>query len=143
MTRTAALLAAALVAAFAFPAQASITIRGDLGGRIDQYLAHWAQVARSGELVRLDGVCNSACTLFLGAIPQDRICVTPRAALGFHKAWKVNIEGNRVEAPEGTAIMWRAYPQPVRAWISEHGGLEPEIKTMGARELRRIYRACR
>ncbi len=37
------------------------------------------------ERVIIDGICNSACTLVLGIVPLNRICVTPRASLGFHR----------------------------------------------------------
>ena len=32
-------------------------------------------------------VCASACTIVLGAVPRDRICLTPNASLGFHAAY--------------------------------------------------------
>ena len=35
----------------------------------------------------IDGACLSACTLVLGIVPRERICVTQRAMLGFHAAW--------------------------------------------------------
>ena len=44
-------------------------------------------VRESGERVIIDGPCLSACTLVLGVVPKDRICVTPRAVFGFHAAW--------------------------------------------------------
>jgi hypothetical protein len=38
-------------------------------------------------MVIIDGFCASACTIVLGTVPHDKICVTFRAKLGFHAAW--------------------------------------------------------
>jgi hypothetical protein len=43
--------------------------------------------------VAIDGTCASACTLLLGVIPHNRICVTPRAVLAFHAAWDPSLTG--------------------------------------------------
>ena len=37
------------------------------------------ELRKSGQRVVIDGTCASACTLVLGVIPHDRICVTSRA----------------------------------------------------------------
>jgi hypothetical protein len=33
----------------------------------------------AGEQIVIDGTCSSACTLVLGIVPHDRICVTSNA----------------------------------------------------------------
>src|SRR6266516_3123201 len=68
-------------------AWATIRIQDDPGGRIDRYLEKFAKLRDSHEQVIVDGTCNSACTLLLGTIPRNKICMTKRAALGFHAAW--------------------------------------------------------
>jgi hypothetical protein len=67
----------------AFPA---VRIYDDCGGHIGEYLAKYHALRVSGEQVVIDGICASACTMLLGTIPRDRICVTQRAVLEFHAA---------------------------------------------------------
>ena len=68
-------------------ARADVRITRDFGGHVDQYKKRFAAIRDSGERVIIDGICNSACTLVLGIVPLNKICVTPRAALGFHQAY--------------------------------------------------------
>jgi len=53
----------------------------------DLLFAILKEQAENGEQVMIDGTCASACTMLLGVIPRNRICVTPRAVLAFHSAW--------------------------------------------------------
>src|SRR5262249_34348411 len=69
-------------------ASATVRITDDYGGVIGDYLDRFKSVRDSGERVIIDGLCLSACTLVLGIVPQDHICVTSRARLGFHAAWR-------------------------------------------------------
>src|SRR3979411_2542164 len=84
--RIAALLGAALAALTISNASAAVRIKADPGGQIGPYLENLALLRSSGEKVIIDGPCLSACTMLLGVIPRNRICVTPRARLGFHAA---------------------------------------------------------
>ena len=68
-------------------AHADYRITRDHGGLVDEYKAKYAMIRDRGERVIIDGICNSACTLVLGIVPLNRICVTPRASLGFHQAY--------------------------------------------------------
>ena len=74
--------------------------------------------ARSGETVIIDGLCASACTIVLGAVPHDKICVTSHANLGFHAAWDFGANGRAVTNPEATQMLYSMYPSPVRRWIA-------------------------
>jgi hypothetical protein len=65
-------------------ASAAVRIYDDLGGQIGEYLSKYQALRVSGQQVIIDGTCASACTMILGAVPRDRICVTPRATLVFH-----------------------------------------------------------
>src|SRR5437764_14484617 len=69
------------------PARADYRITRDHGGLVDAYKAKYAKLRDRGERVIIDGICNSACTLVLGIVPLNRICVTPNASLGFHEAY--------------------------------------------------------
>ena len=74
-------------------AAAAERILDDSGGRIGAYLSRYEALRKSGQHVTIDGTCASACTLLLGVIPHDRICVTPRAVLAFHAAWDPSLTG--------------------------------------------------
>ena len=71
-------------------------IRADAGGQIGPYLQELVALRGSGERVIIDGPCLSACTMVLGVIPRERICVTARARLGFHAAWHPGDDGRPV-----------------------------------------------
>jgi hypothetical protein len=124
-------LAVAALIAIAAPAQA-LTIANDPGGLISDYLGRWATVAKSREEVRIDGDCHSACTLVLGIVPRERICVTAQARFGFHRASELEPNGRRHDSPEGTAELMAVYPPFVRAWLARHGGLTRQLKFMSA-----------
>src|SRR5262245_12084470 len=76
-----------LSVAAATPARAELHITRDHGGYVEEYKAKYKRVREKGERVIIDGICNSACTLVLGIVPMNKICVTPRASLGFHEAY--------------------------------------------------------
>jgi hypothetical protein len=95
----------------------------------------------SGERVEIDGTCASACTMLLGIIPRNRICITPRASLIFHSAW--DVEGDQAVTSEGNRILWSTYPESVRRWIKSHGGLHSETITLSGPELAAMFPACR
>jgi len=56
-------------------------------------------------------------------IPKERICITERAALGFHAGWISRQSGRPVVNPEGTRLLYELYPLPIRRWIT-NGDLE-------------------
>jgi len=124
-------------------ASATVRIVSDPGGQIGPYLETFAAVRNSGERVIIDGPCLSACTLVLGIVPRNRICVTRRARLGFHAAWHPGNNGRPTLSRGGTRLLMKIYPPHVRAWIRRRGGLTTRMKYLRGRELRRMYRVCR
>ena len=142
MRISAVVLSAALVAVFASPSSATVRITRDSGGVIGAYLQRFESLRRSGENVIIDGACLSACTLVLGTIPRDRVCVTSRARLGFHTAWRFDASGRPVASQEGTELLMSNYPPQVRDWISRRGGLSPHLIYLTGRELASMYPAC-
>jgi hypothetical protein len=96
----------------------------------------------SGENVVIDGLCASACTIVLAALPRERICVTSHAALGFHAAWDFSDEGRTVTNPEATRILYSLYPAPVRRWIRRRGGLTSRTIFLSGRQLLAMYPSC-
>jgi hypothetical protein len=136
-------LAMILCALIAPPAQAEVRILGSLGGQVGPFLDLFERVRDSGERVVIDGPCLSACTLVLSMVPNNRICVTRRAVLGFHAARSVDRRGRMYAEPEASELVLEAYPAPVRGWIRQRGGLTSRLLLLRGRELNAFYPACR
>jgi hypothetical protein len=121
---------------------AVVRIADDRGGRIGTYVDKYQGLRSSGETVVIDGLCASACTIVLGAVPHDRICVTSRANLGFHAAWDVGSNGRAVTNSEATRMLFGMYPNNIRRWISQRGGLTPNMIFLRGRQLTGMYKPC-
>jgi hypothetical protein len=138
-----ALLLLSLLAAT--PAHALLHITNDHGGYVEQYKAKYERIRDRGERVVIDGVCNSACTLVLGIVPLNKICVTPRASLGFHEAYydKAFTFGIKVTSAAGTSELMSYYPNTVKDWIRRNGGLTTQMKKIkNGTELWKIVDPC-
>jgi hypothetical protein len=137
-----ALLAAIFLLAALGASDAAVRIVEDGGGRMGAYVDKYQGVRGSGEMVIIDGYCASACTIVLGTVPHDKICVTSRARLGFHAAWDPGSNGRRITNPEATQTLYSMYPFEVRHWIDQRGGLTPHMIFLSGRELTAMYRPC-
>lgn len=127
------------------PARAYLRIAGDHGGYVSEYKTKYQQVRDRRERVVIDGICNSACTLVFGIVPLNRICVTPRASVGFHQAYydKAFTFGIKVTSTEGTSDLMSYYPEPVKDWLRRNGGLTTEIKRIkNGTDLWKIVNPC-
>ena len=113
-------------------ARADVRITRDFGGHVDQYKKRFAEIRDRGERVIIDGVCNSACTLVLGIVPLNKICVTPRASMGFHQAYydRRYTAGMYVQSYAGTDELMSYYPETLKEWIADKGGLARQMKTI-------------
>jgi hypothetical protein len=138
---TAVLLLAVLLAGVE-TSHATVRIGEDRGGRIGTYVDKYQDMRSSGETVIIDGLCASACTIVLGAIPHDKICVTAHASLGFHAAWDFGDDGRAVTNPEATQMLYSMYPSQVKRWIVSRGGLTPHMIFLRGKELASMYRPC-
>ena len=136
------LLAAVLLLASVGASQAVVRIADDRGGRIGTYVDRYQGLRTSGEAVIIDGLCASACTIILGAIPHDKICVTSHAALGFHAAWDFGADGRAITNPEATQMLYSMYPSPEKRWIAARGGLTPHMIFLRGKELQSMYKPC-
>ncbi|HVV42827.1 MAG TPA: hypothetical protein VHC94_17375 [Nitrobacter sp.] len=136
------LLAAVLLLTGMTASHAVVRIAGDRGGRIGTYVDKYQGLRSSGESVIIDGLCASACTIVLGAIPRDRICVTSHASLGFHAAWDFDADGRVVTNPEATHMLFLMYPSVIRHWIRQRGGLTRHMIFLRGRQLAGMYRPC-
>ncbi|KPF93123.1 hypothetical protein NML43_25295 [Rhodopseudomonas palustris] len=127
------------------PARADLRITRDHGGYVTEYKAKYERIRDRRERVIIDGICNSACTMVFGIVPLNKICVTPRASLGFHLAYydKAFTFGIKVNSSEGTDELMSYYPQPVKDWIRRNGGLTNEMKKIkNGTELWKIVDPC-
>ena len=127
------------------PARAVLHITRDHGGYVEEYKTKYERIRDAHERVIIDGICNSACTLVLGIVPLNKICVTPRASLGFHQAYfdKSFTFGIKVTSAGGTSELMSYYPDTVKDWIRRNGGLTTEMKKIkNGTELWKIVDPC-
>jgi hypothetical protein len=136
------LLAAVLLLAGVGASHAAVRIADDRGGRIGTYVDRYQDLRSSGESVVIDGLCASACTIVLGTIPHNKICVTAHATLGFHAAWDFGANGRAITNPEATQLLYSMYPTQIRRWIAHRGGLTPHMIFLRGRELQSMYKPC-
>lgn len=113
------------------------TISGDRGGYVIDYAIRVLKMRRSGGAVRIDGACDSACTLYL-SMPRSKVCVTHNASFGFHLPYGAGARGNQVAAE----FLMKNYPGWVRGWIARRGGLKGYIATMTYADASRFLPTC-
>jgi hypothetical protein len=109
-----------------------VDISDDHGGLVASYQSQWAGLAARGVSVRIVGPCVSACTILVGYIPRERICVMPSAYLGFH--WATTLFH--------TQQLWNIYPPDIRQWISQHGGLTNQLILLQAPAIYHYFKKC-
>jgi hypothetical protein len=134
-----------LTLGLASPARADMHITRDHGGYIEEYKARYQHVRDTHQRVIIDGICNSACTLVLGIVPLNKICVTPRASIGVHEAYydKSFTFGIKVTSLGGASELMSYYPDPLKDWIRRNGGLTTEMKKIkNGAELWKIVDPC-
>jgi hypothetical protein len=136
------LLTVMLLMAGMTASHALVRIGDDRGGRIGTYMDRFQQLKQSGESVMIDGLCASACTIVLHAVPRDKICVTARASLGFHAAWDPDPKGRLVTNQEATQMLYSWYPAQIQRWINQRGGLTRRMIFLRGRQLAGMYRPC-
>jgi hypothetical protein len=103
-----------------------------MGGNTERFSQERDQFARSGQLFRIEGHCQSACTMFL---KLKNVCVDPNAELLFHA-------GKRSIA---TAQMLDSYNAGLRSFLmASHYMDTAEFHAISGREIiqRFGYRRC-
>jgi hypothetical protein len=121
-----------LALCLAAPALAATSTPYSKGGRTKDFAVDVDQYRRSGELFRITGHCQSACTMFLSL---RNVCIEPSARLLFHAA----------KTPDGTRRMLNSYNSRLRGYLTERGIMQsPEFHTISGRTMisRFGYRAC-
>jgi hypothetical protein len=135
-------LAAGLLLAGLASSYATVRIADDRGGRIGAYVDKYQGLRNSNETIMIDGLCLSACTIVLGTVSPDRICVTSRANLGFHAAWDFGARRQAITNREATRMLFTMYPPNIRRWINQRGGLKASMIFLSGRQLASMYRPC-
>ena len=119
-----------------------LVIADDRGGLIVAYEALARELRKSGRKVQIRGFCASACTILL-RLPAEQICAEPQAAFWFHEAGEaVAGPGRKPRSDESTSALMDRYPEPIRAWLREAGGLRPSWTVLRGAEMRQFVRAC-
>lgn len=124
--------AMALVLVLAPQAMAATSAQYAKGGRTKDFAIDVEQYRRSGELFRITGHCQSACTMFLAL---GNVCIEPGARLLFHA-------GDNAMA---TSRMMNSYNGKLRAYLAQRRVMEsPAFHTISGRDMigRFGYRAC-
>src|SRR5579862_183731 len=125
------------------PATATVRIADDRGGNIGEYWSRFTALRDAKEQVVIDGICSSACTMVLGIVPRERICVTDNATLGFHAAYRPGFLGSRIVNEPATRTLMSIYPDGIRQWLARNGGLGSETIYLSGPELFALFRKCR
>jgi len=123
----------AVALCLAVPAAAATSAPYAKGGRTKDFAVDVERYRRSGELFRITGHCQSACTMFL-ALPN--VCIEPSARLLFHAA----------RIPDGTRRMLNSYNSKLRGYLIANRIMESTaFQTISGRDMinRFGYRACR
>lgn len=118
------------------PAHA-MTVWNDNGGEVLRYALNAKRLTKYKQTVRFDGVCASACTLYL-SVPALQQCATRRAVFKFHAPYS---RYNEAE-PAALNYMMKSYPAWVRRWIAANGGLTRRTITMRHSVISKHMRSC-
>ncbi|HET9686443.1 MAG TPA: hypothetical protein VFP79_04605 [Pseudolabrys sp.] len=109
-----------------------------MGGQFSRFDPVVAEHNRTGELFRIEGHCQSACTVFLGI---KNVCVQPSARLLFHAGH----DRQRNISTKWTNHMLAAYKPALRQYlVSNHYMDTLAFHTISGRELidKFGYKAC-
>jgi hypothetical protein len=136
------LLAAVLLMAGVGSSHAAVRIVDDRGGQIGGYVDKYQGLRSSGQQVIIDGLCASACTIVLGSVPDNKICVTSQAALGFHAAFDFGAHGRAIINHRATMMLYSMYPSRVQRWINQRSGLTSRMIYLRGKELMSMYHPC-
>jgi hypothetical protein len=90
------------------------------GGYLHILEERWRKLAESGDDVEIRGPWFSGCTMIMAHVPKERICFDRVASLNFH----LPQVDDREVALQGGRYMLNRYPQDIRLWLREKGGVE-------------------
>jgi hypothetical protein len=110
----------------------------EMGGNYRRFDPVVSQYNQSGELFRIDGHCQSSCTLFLAI---RNVCISRSATLLFHAAH----DRTGAASPANTEHMLAAYNPQLREYLVSHHYMETLAfhAVSGSEMIRRFgYREC-
>ena len=131
-------IAAAALLLVATSAMAGNNAGFEMGGKYARFDPVVSQYNQSGELFRIEGHCQSSCTLFLGI---RNVCVNRNATLLFHAA---HDRGQNV-SPSLTSHMLGAYNASLRNYVTANHYMETlAFHSISGRDMIRKfgYREC-
>src|ERR1700681_2413771 len=125
---------AATLLLFSTSAMAGNNAGYEMGGQYARFDPVVSQYNASGELFRIDGHCQSACTLFLGI---RNVCISPGASLLFHAAH----DDRRVKSAFWTQHFLEHYNAKLRSYLLAHHALDEVEKfyTISGRDMIRMF----
>lgn len=115
----------------------AMTIQHDNGGVVLEYAKRVHRAIKTGERVRIDGLCASACTLYLAK--GVNVCVTKRGYFKFHHPYDTR---NGALAKGTAEFMFYNYPNWVKNYITAHGGLSRKWITIPNWYARKYMETC-
>jgi hypothetical protein len=97
----------------------SIVIKYGQGGRVDEHRQQFANYQRAKAKVEIRGPCYSACTLILGYVEPENICIAEGAFMAFHAIRSMERGELMVGA---THEFYAGMPTVIKMWIDDNGG---------------------
>ncbi len=109
-------------------------VKDNPGGSIYLFqLAADKVLAGARKQVIIDGQCRSSCAFFADKA-RARVCVTPRAVMGFHKGTVGDDERLRITLH---------HSQDIERWVMRHGGYPSNgMLEMQFAEAKKFWRSC-
>jgi len=138
LSRIVALAFVVCTPAMAVSAMAASSAGYGKGGQFSEFDPAVAKQNQTGELFRIEGHCQSACTLFLGL---KNVCVDAAATLLFHAGH----DRNRNISASATQHMMSAYNTPLRAYLTSNRYMDTlEFHAISGRDMIQKfgYREC-
>jgi hypothetical protein len=118
-----------ILAALVF-AQGPLVITNDPGGVVG---LRAARVATLGDReVRIEGRCESACTMYLAA---ENVCVTPDARLGFHGPSFFGIPLPAGDFEYWSRVIASHYPDTLSDWFMRTGRHSQAMQTISGADM--------
>lgn len=90
-----------------------VLVTDNLGGEIRHFVRDIKKYNKNNTLVKIEGDCMSACTLFLSL---DNVCIYPSTRFWFHSAFYIK---DNVKHPHYymNIAMYKTYPGWVQSWL--------------------------
>jgi hypothetical protein len=130
--------------------RAATFITDDPGGVIVDFVKKYSDMRDAGTNVVIDGECVSACTILLGVLRPDKVCVTPDASFGFHSASSITRGPGKPpvieHAQEISVLVYNMYPGRLRAYLAHEGwsgaNPHPDVIWVKGKQLQKFIRPC-